>query len=74
MKRLNEYKQLARTHHIDQQKLMNSALEIQVVPAEKHAQVENWPKSTVEAMHSILNERSGFLDRLKQIANLTQLI
>jgi excisionase family DNA binding protein len=66
--------QLARTHHIDQQKLMNSALEIQVVQAEKHAQVENWPKSTVEAMHSILNERSGFLDRLKQIANLTQLI
>lgn len=65
--------QLARTHHIDPAQLQNAALEIQVLPVEKHAQIENWPKSTVEAMHSILNERSGFLDRLKQIANLTQL-
>jgi excisionase family DNA binding protein len=64
---------LARLHHIDPVQLQNAALEVQVIPLEKQAQVENWPKSTVEAMHSILNERSGFLNRLQQIANLTQL-
>jgi excisionase family DNA binding protein len=64
---------LARMHHINPEQLQNAVLEIQVIPVDKHIQVENWPKSTVDAMHSILNERSGFLNRLQQIANLTQL-
>jgi excisionase family DNA binding protein len=64
---------LARMHHINTEQLQSTAVEIQAIPADKQVQVESWPKSTVEAMHSILNERSGFLNRLQQIANLTQL-
>lgn len=64
---------LAVQHHIDGSLLQGAALEIQTIPADKHSQVEGWPRNTVDAMHSILNERSGFLTRLQQIADLTQI-
>jgi excisionase family DNA binding protein len=64
---------LAATHHIDPDELQSAALEVQIIPNEKHAQVESWPRHAVDAMHSILNERSGFIQRLQQIADLTQI-
>jgi excisionase family DNA binding protein len=63
---------LANLHHIDRQALQDAIFDIQVIPAEKHLQVETWPRHTVNAMHSILNERSGFIQRLQKIADLTQ--
>jgi excisionase family DNA binding protein len=64
--------QLAVDYHLDSDALINAAREIQIIPEDRHAQVEGWPRSTVDAMHSILNERSSFLTRLQQIADLTQ--
>lgn len=64
--------QLAVDYHLDPDALINAAREIQIIADDCHAQVEGWPRSTVDAMHSILNERSSFLTRLQQIANLTQ--
>lgn len=64
--------QLAHQHHIDEAQLLAAAEDIQVIPDQMRSQVEQWPQHTVNAMHSILNERSGFLNRLQKIANLTQ--
>jgi excisionase family DNA binding protein len=63
---------LAATHHIDPDELQSAVLDVQIIPNERHAQVESWPRHAVDAMHSILNERSGFMQRLQQIADLTQ--
>jgi excisionase family DNA binding protein len=63
---------LASQHRLDKMLLQESALDVQIIPVEKHSQVETWPRATIDAMHSILNERSGFLTRLQQIADLTQ--
>lgn len=64
---------LASEHHLDPDLLLSAAREVQIITEERHSQVEGWPHSTVEAMHSILNERSGFLSRLQQIADLSQI-
>lgn len=66
-------RKLAEKHHLDPDVLLGAAREVQTITEDRHAQVEGWPHSTVDAMHSILNERSGFLTRLQQIADLTQI-
>lgn len=64
---------LAQQYDLDIETLRNAAREVQVVPEERSAQIESWVQSAVDAMHSILNERSGFIARLQQIADLTQI-
>jgi hypothetical protein len=44
-----------------------------VVDPAQHARLEVWPASGALAVHSIMRERLGFMNRLQQIANLTQL-
>jgi hypothetical protein len=44
-----------------------------VIPPEQHAKVESWPFTAARAINSILRERVGFIERLQQIANLTQI-
>lgn len=53
--------------------LQEAARSIPVIPAELHARVQAWPATAAHAIHSILNERTGFLSRLQQIASLTQI-
>lgn len=53
--------------------LRETAGSIQVIPPEQHHKVETWPYSAARAVNSILRERVGFIERLQQIANLTQL-
>jgi ligand-binding sensor protein len=53
--------------------LQQAVGKIQVVDANQQAQVKSWPASAARAIHSILKERTGFVDRLQQIASLTQL-
>ena len=40
----------------------------------QHARVESWPFTAARAVESILHERLCFIERLQQIANLTQMI
>jgi hypothetical protein len=46
---------------------------VPVIAPERHAQVENWPSAAAQAVQSILQERSGFIQRLQKIADLTQI-
>jgi excisionase family DNA binding protein len=66
-------RRLANMHDLDQNKLQNAAASITVIEPQKHSQVEEWPFSAARAVQSILQERILFIERLQQIANLTQL-
>jgi excisionase family DNA binding protein len=50
-----------------------AAENIPVIAPDQHAQVEAWPQSAARAIESILRERIGLIQRLQQIANLTQI-
>ncbi|HEX9011902.1 MAG TPA: PocR ligand-binding domain-containing protein [Anaerolineaceae bacterium] len=64
---------LAAAYGISAGELQQAAREIAVVAPEQHAQLEAWPFAAARAVQSILAERSGFMERLRKIANLTQL-
>jgi len=53
--------------------LSEAILSIPVIPQEKRSQIEAWPRSAAQAVHSILEERTGFINRLQKIADLTQI-
>lgn len=66
-------RRLSATHNIPLNELQKAAAEIQVIKPEDQLQVESWPFSAARAVQSILKERIEFVDRLQQIANLTQI-
>ena len=53
--------------------LSAAADKIPVFTAEQMAQVVAWPVTAARAVDSILRERTGFMNRLQQIANLSQI-
>lgn len=53
--------------------LHEAARDVPVIPAEMHARVQSWPATAARAIHSILQERTGFIARLQKIASLTQI-
>jgi excisionase family DNA binding protein len=53
--------------------LENAARDIKVIPGGQQTQVDAWPGSAAAAIESILRERTGYLSRLRQIADLTQI-
>jgi excisionase family DNA binding protein len=65
--------QLVSAHGLPEVELKAAAAELKLIPPEKHAEVENWPVSAARAVQSILQERSGFIQRLQQISSLTQI-
>ncbi|HZU85948.1 MAG TPA: PocR ligand-binding domain-containing protein [Anaerolineaceae bacterium] len=69
----NDPSALAAAHGLNPAALQSAAEHIPAVSARQHSQVESWAPAAVNSIHSILHERSGFMDRLQQIANLTQL-
>lgn len=66
-------RRLSLTSGIPASTLQAAASSIQVIPPEQHGRVENWPFIAARAVNSILRERVGFIERLRQIANLTQI-
>lgn len=66
-------RRLALTHNLDQKALHKVAAEIPVIDPQQQSQVEDWPFSAARAVQSILQERILFIERLQQIAHLTQL-
>lgn len=66
-------RRLAQISGVPPTSLHEAAASIQIIPPEQHGQVETWPFSAARAVNSILRERVGFIERLRQIANLTQI-
>lgn len=66
-------RRLAAAHNLSLEELQGAARSIPVIDPSQHARVESWPFTAARAVQSILHERINFIDRLQQIANLTQL-
>ncbi len=67
-------RRLAGAHQLPIEELQAAEHEIPVIDPAQHARVESWPFTAARAVQSILHERLCFVERLQQIANLTQLI
>ena len=65
-------RRLAAAHDVTPKDLLEAAAKIPVIDPSEHIRVEVWPATAARAIHSILNEKTAFMDRLQQIANLVQ--
>jgi ligand-binding sensor protein len=66
-------RRLASSHHLNLETLSDAAQSVPVIAPDEHARVEAWPFSAARAVQSILHERTGFMTRLQQIADLSQI-
>jgi len=66
-------RRLAAIHALPPEDLDLAAKSIPVIAPERHARVEAWPAAVAQSVQSILQERSGFIQRLQKIADLTQI-
>jgi len=66
-------RRLAAAHNLPQESFQQAAHDIPAIDPAQQALVETWPKAAARAIQSILNERTSFVERLQQIANLTQI-
>jgi len=66
-------RRLAEAWGLPVEDLLTSSQLIPVIGQSQHAQVSAWVASAAGAVKSILLERTGFIQRLKKIANLTQI-
>jgi excisionase family DNA binding protein len=66
-------RRLAANYNLDLESLQRAADAIPVIAPQQQTLVEEWPFSAARAVQSILQERILFIERLQQIANLTQL-
>lgn len=64
---------LALDHNLPVDLLQGAGRTIPVIGVEQHSRVEAWPTTAARAVQSILRERINFMDRLQQIASLTQI-
>lgn len=65
--------ELSRQFEIPLEALQNAFKKIPLIPAEMHSRVNSWPAVAARAVEGILRERTSFIERLQQIANLTQI-
>lgn len=65
-------RELAKKYDLDPKELMDALTEIPVLSEDQKSHLLDQPQAAASAVESILAERSSFLNRLKQIANLTQ--
>ena len=70
---ISRMQELAKTHALPASAVQEAFRQAPLIPSEKHTLLHTWVTSAAAAMESILQERSGFMQRLQQIANLTQL-
>jgi excisionase family DNA binding protein len=66
-------RRLCAANEIERETLQQAAAGLQVIDPQQHARVENFPTTAARAVQSILHERIGFVERLQQIASLTQI-
>ncbi len=63
---------LAELHKLPASELQTAARMVPVLSEERRAQLDGWAAAAAQATESILQERAGFIQRLQQIADLTQ--
>jgi excisionase family DNA binding protein len=68
IRRLSDY------HQLSYQDLVEAVQTVSIIPTAQHAQLESWLTAVVEAVQSIYQERSVYVERLQQIASLTQVL
>ncbi len=64
--------ELSTAHNLDRNAITEALGQIPVLSQEQRENLIGQPRAAAEAIESILAERSAFMDRLSQIANLTQ--
>ncbi len=64
---------LAKEHNLSIEELESAERSVPVIEPALQARVEQWPLTAALAVESILQERTRFMQRLQQIANLTQI-
>ncbi len=65
-------KQTARECGIDEQAMIEAASKVRRLSPEEQKHLSYQPEAAATAVESILSERTSFMERLQQIANLTQ--
>lgn len=65
-------RQLAARFGLPKEALQQALSAVPVIGPERQPYLKTWPAAAVKAVQSILIERRGFIERLQQIANLTQ--
>jgi excisionase family DNA binding protein len=70
---MNRFREIASNYAIRFADLKNAAFEVPTIPLDQAARVEAWSCAVARAVQSILHERTGFMSRLQQIANLSQI-
>lgn len=71
---LAQAEELAARHALPVSAVQEAIRKVPVIPTEKHDTLHTWATDAAKAMESILHERSGFLQRMQQIADLVQLV
>ena len=66
-------RRLAGMYELNNEDLEKTAETIPVIDPDQHSRLEGWPATASRAVQSIMHERLGFMRRLQQIANLTQI-
>lgn len=64
---------MGKKYKLDSAVFQEECKRIPVIPVERHPEVTAWVLAASHAIQSILKERTGFLLRLQQIADLTQI-
>ncbi len=64
--------ELSAAHNLERNVMTEALGEVPVLSQEQRENLMGQPQAAAEAIESILAERSAFMDRLSQIANLTQ--
>jgi excisionase family DNA binding protein len=67
-------KRLASLYRLPPDSLAEAILRIPVISSDQRPMIESWPRTAAQAVHSILEERTGFITRLQKIADLTQIV
>lgn len=65
--------ELAKTHNIQVEQLIEASLKIPVLKRHQQEQVQEWTPKVAATFHSILCERSDLMSRLQRIAELSSI-
>lgn len=69
---LQKSEQIAKEFHLDQEAVLDALRHISTLTAEQREHLLEQPAAAAQAIESIMSERSTFMKRLQQIADLTQ--
>ncbi|MGB9899163.1 hypothetical protein, partial [Thermanaerothrix sp.] len=67
------WEHLAQRYSLSLEQVRNAAREVRVIDPAQRQRVAAWPLAAARAVQSILHERLSFIERLQQIASLTQI-